>query len=201
MLDRVGLFGLGIAIACLFWPLEAVLHAYIFGRGSFLDKLLSTDVHEIWMRSIISLAFISFGWVGQKMLDQQRQLQNDFQRQKERLQKTIDSAYDAYISMDCKGLIIGWNRSAENLFGWTLPEAMGRKLAETIMPDEQQSLFERGMTKYLDSGVGPWLYRPMQTVGKRRDGTQIEIEMVVVPLKSEGCQEFFAFIRPLQSKS
>ena len=43
MFQRVGFSGLGIAVAVLFWPAEALLHAFIFGDESFFDNLFSGD--------------------------------------------------------------------------------------------------------------------------------------------------------------
>ncbi len=48
----------------------------------------------------------------------------------------FDSAHDAFVAMDRDGLITAWNPAAEATFGWTRDEAIGRSVAETIIPDE-----------------------------------------------------------------
>jgi len=179
-----------------YWFFEAFVHAFIFGQGNFFGLLMPEEPNELWMRSIISIGFIGFGIAAQRMLDRQHLLQARLQSKKDRLQTVIDSAYDAYVSMDSAGRITGWNRSAENLFGWPLQDVLGRSLADTIVPEAQRSAHRRGMEKYLESSVGPWLYRPIRVTAMRRDGSEVQIEMAVVPIKQENLeQEFFAFIR------
>ena len=197
---RIDLGRLGIVIGILYWPFEAFVHTVIFGQGHFLAKLLPTEPNEIWMRSLISVGFIVFGFVAQRMLDRQHLLQLRLQQRKDRLQQVIDSAYDAYVSMDEAGRITGWNRSAENLFGWPLQEVLGQQLSELIIPAAQRQAHERGMEKYLETSVGPWLYRPIRTTALRRDGSELMVEMAVVPIQQDGEQEFFAFIRRAPDK-
>jgi len=196
MLARLGLGRLGILIGVGYWFFEAFVHAFIFRQGDFFSVLLPAEPNELWMRSLISIGFIGFGIAAQRMLNRQQLLQSRLQSKKDRLQTVIDSAYDAYVSMDSAGRITGWNRSAENLFGWPLQDVLGRSLAETIVPETQRSAHYRGIEKYLETSVGPWLYRPIRATAMRRDGSEVKIEMAVVPIKQENLeQEFFAFIR------
>ena len=198
-MQRIGLAGLGIIIAVLYWPLEAMVHAFLFGNRGFLNSLLSTDPHEIWMRTIISMAFICFGWLAQRGINQQHVFQQRLHSERDRLHKVIENTYDAYVSIDEKGIITGWNRSAETLFGWQMNEAMGQPLAEIIIPERQREAHYKGLKEYKESSVGPWLYRPVYTQAIHRDGSEFVIEMVVTPLQSGDVQEFFAFIRKKSS--
>ena len=42
----------------------------------------------------------------------------------------FDNANDAIITTDLEDKVTSWNRSAENLFGWSAQEVMGMKLSE-----------------------------------------------------------------------
>ena len=55
-------------------------------------------------------------------------------RSREQVRQIIDSARDAFVSIDGAGHITGWNRQAEQTFGWSFAEAIGRPLVETIIP-------------------------------------------------------------------
>ena len=194
-MQRTGLAGLGIIVAVLYWPFEAMVHAYLFGNRGFLDSLFSDDPHEIWMRTMISMAFIGFGLLAQHGVRQQHAFQKRLHEKRDRLHKIIDNTYDAYVSMDDEGMITGWNRSAEVLFGWRMNEAVGQPLAEIIIPVRQREAHYNGLKKYKENSVGPWLYRPVYTQAIHRDGSEFGVEMVVTPLQSGNVQEFFAFIR------
>ena len=85
MLQRIGFTGLGILVGILYWPGEAAVHAFIFDDAAFFDSLFVSDPHEIWMRMLISLAFIGFGWIAQRGINEQRELQTRLRRKRDRL--------------------------------------------------------------------------------------------------------------------
>jgi len=194
MLKRLSLAHLGIVIGLLYWPLEALIHDFIFGNGNFMDNLLSSDPDEIWMRALISAIFICFGIYAHRMVMQHQQLQDQLRKKSERLQQIIDSSYDAYVSIGQNGSITGWNHSAEALFGWSMHRILGKNV-EIIIPERMRADHHHGMRRYQKDGIGAWLYKPMRTQALHRDGFEFSIEMVLTPVKSDGNQEFFAFIR------
>ena len=57
----------------------------------------------------------------------------------DRTRSIIDTALDAVITMNEAGVVTGWNAQAESTFGWTVDEAIGRVMAETII----RTAFER----------------------------------------------------------
>jgi diguanylate cyclase (GGDEF)-like protein/PAS domain S-box-containing protein len=56
-------------------------------------------------------------------------------------QVILDLMNEAYISTDAGGNITGWNRAAEATFGWTAEEAIGRPVAELIVPEADHDEF------------------------------------------------------------
>jgi len=187
---------LGVILAVMYWPLEAALHAWVFADAIFIEKLLSHDPNELWMRVVISSSFVAFGLLAQNMVRQQQQSQLQIKRSRDRLQRVIESTFDAYVSMNQDGHITGWNRSAESMFGWSTREALGQKLSDLIVPPAMRLAHEKGMQKYLASNVGPWLYKSMQTQALCKNGRLINVEMSVIPLLLEDNKhEFFSFIR------
>jgi len=195
VIERVGLKRIGIFFAVMYWPLEAGMHAFVFSKGAFLENLLPAEANELWMRGLISLAFILFGIYGQRHVDEQKALHERIEINRNRLQQVIDSAYDAYVAINEHGEVIGWNRSAERMFGWPVGKALGKSLTALIIPEKYHVPHQKGMKRYLESSVGPWLYKPVVTEACHRDGREFTIEMVVSPLVHNGDQEFFAFIR------
>jgi len=194
MLKLLNLAHLGIAIGVLYWPAEALIHSLIFGKGSFIDNLYHSDANELWMRSLISAMFIAFGFYIRKSALHEQQLQLDLKKEKKRLQQIIDSTYDAYVSIDPKSTITGWNHSAEKLFGWPKSHILGKQL-DVIIPKLQRSHHHKGMAHYQQHSIGPYLYKPVSIQALHRDGLEIAIELVITPISSDGEHEFFAFIR------
>src|SRR5262245_47583202 len=54
---------------------------------------------------------------------------------KQSLEQLVQSAGDAIISVDYDGQIRGWNPAAENIFGWSPAQALGRPLT-MLLPEE-----------------------------------------------------------------
>ncbi len=194
MLQRVGFARLGVLLAILFWPLEALLHTFLFGHESFLDNLISADANENWMRLLMSATLIGFGVFAQRSFMKQQELQHKVWKKGKRLQEIIDRSYDAYVSTDESGVVTEWNRSAEALFGWPRRKIMGKPL-ETIIPARMHKEYHQGMRQYRESSIGSWLYKPMQIKALHHDGSEFLVEIVVTPLNIDGPTEFFAFIR------
>src|SRR5437762_14024505 len=72
----------------------------------------------------------------------------------QRLQVIIDTSPSAVISADETGLITGWNRKAEEIFGWSHDEAVGRTLTGTIIPRRYRDAHQRGLARFIETGEG-----------------------------------------------
>ena len=48
----------------------------------------------------------------------------------------LDAVGQAIIATDLQGKILYWNRCAEQLYGWSEREAMGRAVHELLVPEE-----------------------------------------------------------------
>jgi two-component system sensor histidine kinase/response regulator len=112
----------------------------------------------------------------------------------------VDSALDAVVAMDNRGLIIGWNRQAEVLTGWTAAEAMGQPVANLIIPPEQREAHQKGLERYLATGEGPILNRRLEVAAQTRDGRQIPVELTVSPLRLGDTVVFHAFCRDISHR-
>ena len=192
---------LTIAVGLLYWPLESLIHAFVFRKANLADSFLSPGVDEAWMRLLISATFILFGIYTNKSISRQLKLIEQIREQEARSRHVIETAHDAYVCIDVGGNIIDWNPKAEDLFGWSRQEIMGKPLAETIIPERFREKHRHGLAHYLASGSGPWLYKTVRTTALHRDGYELPIEMAIVPLASSGKKEFYAFIRVVSGEN
>src|SRR5258708_6574745 len=60
----------------------------------------------------------------------------------------IDNFFDAFISVNHQGLITGWNLQAEDTFGWPRRDALGRPVAEVIVPARNRHVLEQTMQQF-----------------------------------------------------
>ena len=114
-----------------------------------------------------------------------------------RLSATIDTALDAVVQMDNKGLIIKWSNRAEEIFGWLTAEAIGREMGETIVPLQYREAHHRGLKHFLATGEGPVLNTRIEIIGLHRNGHEFPIELSIAPFKIDGEYAFSAFIRDI----
>ena len=118
-----------------------------------------------------------------------------------RLKVIVDTALTALVTMDEAGCVVDWNPKAEETFGWSRHEAMGRPLSELIIPAGHREAHERGLRNYLATGVGPVLNRVLSVSAVRRDGTEFPVELAVSPAWRSGDHVLFiAFVRDLTAQ-
>lgn len=95
-----------------------------------------------------------------------------------RLRATLDTAVDGIITINGKGLIQDYNRSAERLFGWTAEEVMGRNI-KMLMPEPYQSAHDGYLHNYLTSGEPKIIGIGREVVGLRKDGSHMPMRLAV----------------------
>jgi diguanylate cyclase (GGDEF)-like protein/PAS domain S-box-containing protein len=117
-----------------------------------------------------------------------------------KLNAVIDTALDAVVQMDAAGEIIGWNTQAENIFGWSREEVVGRILSETIIPPQYRDAHVQGLKRFLASGEGYALNSRVELVGLHRDGHEFPVELSITAANTAGEYEFNGFIRDITAQ-
>ncbi|MGH8291787.1 MAG: PAS domain S-box protein, partial [Steroidobacteraceae bacterium] len=126
-----------------------------------------------------------------------KQSQENLERVEARTRSIIDTALNAVITIDAQGTIATWNKQAEVVFGWTGVEAIGRRMADMIIPQGQRMAHERGLSHFLTTGDGPILRRRLEVTAIRRSGVEFPIELEIAPMKFGQDWAFSAFIRDI----
>jgi class 3 adenylate cyclase len=81
----------GVALAAAFWVAESLLHTFVFDSGSLDITLLGeSDPNELWMRLLIVISFVGFGWIAERSLRAERRLKEDADRLNRLLRFVID---------------------------------------------------------------------------------------------------------------
>ena len=118
-----------------------------------------------------------------------------------KLQAVLEHAPDAFIAMDGDGIVRDWNREAERMFGWTRAEAVGRTVAELIVPAELRGRHAGGLARYRSTGSLTVLNRPVEVPAVRRDGSTIDVELRIAAVPGAANEEHFnAFARDISER-
>jgi PAS domain S-box-containing protein len=141
------------------------------------------------------------GWVASINDITERKRVEQEHRQIETLKGAIlDSALDCIISIDHEGKVIEFNPAAEKTFGYTRAEAMGKLMAELIVPHRLRERHHRGLAHYLATGEGPVLGRRIEMSALRRDGTEIPVELSINAIQLEDHKVFTATLRDITER-
>lgn len=110
---------------------------------------------------------------------------------KRRYRDLLESAPDAMVIVDHRGVIELLNAQAERLLGYRREELIGQPI-ELLVPDRLRDLHARERTGFLEprSPRGDPMSRPMGTSGgelfaRRRDGSEIPVEISLSPVQTD----------------
>ena len=95
-----------------------------------------------------------------------------------RLVALVESCDDAIIGKTLDGIITSWNRSAENLFGYTAEESIDRSILFVVPPERHEE--ERALLERLRGGER---VEHMETQRCTKDGGLVDISMTVSPIR------------------
>jgi PAS domain S-box-containing protein len=91
----------------------------------------------------------------------------------------VENSDDAIITKNLDGIIMSWNKAAEQVFGYTTEEAVGKPVTILIPPerhDEESAILERiRRGERIDHH---------ETIRQRKDGSFISISLTVSPVKN-----------------
>jgi PAS domain S-box-containing protein len=109
----------------------------------------------------------------------------------------LAAAVDAIVSADQEGRILEFNPAAEELFGRRRADAIGRTVAEILVPDELRAIHETGLRRYVETGQARILGQRVRTWALRADGSRVAVELTVTEIRIDGQPMFTAFIRDI----
>jgi PAS domain S-box-containing protein len=112
----------------------------------------------------------------------------------------VNTAHEAFVGMDAAGVITAWNPAAEATFGWTAEEAMGRRVADTIIPEEFRETHLRGLERFLATGEGPVLGQRLELSALHRDGHEFPVEITISSVRGDDGWRFYAFLHDISDR-
>jgi two-component system, chemotaxis family, CheB/CheR fusion protein len=112
----------------------------------------------------------------------------------------LDSALDCIITMDASGRVQEFNPASERVFGFSRSEAVGKELAELIIPPRLRERHRQGLARYLKTGEGPLIGKPIEIEALRRDGSEIMVALAINATQVNGSPIFTAYLRDITER-
>jgi len=95
------------------------------------------------------------------------------------LRAMSEASHDAMIMIDSSDTILFWNVAAENLFGYTRDEAMGKKMHDLIALPEDAAKAHKGLEHFAGTGTGPVMDSVMEFTAVKKSGEAFPVERSV----------------------
>jgi PAS domain S-box-containing protein len=105
-------------------------------------------------------------------------LYNEVIQTKEYLEGVIENSADAIITTDLNGIVSSWNKGAENIYGFTKDEVIGKFLpfvVEGLIDPEWEN------NKRIREGE---VIKRVEAIRKRKDGQIITVSLTLSPIKN-----------------
>jgi PAS domain S-box-containing protein len=140
-----------------------------------------------------------FFFVGRDMTESR--LAQESLRESEQLARgIIDTALDAFIQVDERGIIRDWNPQAENILGWSRDEVLGKDVFELMGRPDGPGPLKKALQSFLRSGNEVVRQPRRELRVRRRDRKELTVELSIAALRTRGGFVFNGFIRDLTDK-
>ena len=103
----------------------------------------------------------------------------------EHLSAYLEAAIDCVIVADASGRIVEFNPAAELTFGYSRQEALGRTMAELIVPPSLRERHTAAFARFVKTREGSMLGRRVELTGMRADGSEFPVELALSQVEAE----------------
>ncbi len=172
-----------------------------FNSVDGLNAMLADTRSTISMWTSLALLMALFlSWLLARAIVSSKRAEAFAHRAELRIHEAVRIALDAVITIDHEDKIIEINKSAEDIFGFSRDEMLGKQLSDTLIPPQFRDMHRQGMARFLEYGSGPMLGKRFEITAMHKDGHELPIELSITPIVTEEKPVFTAFIRDLTEK-
>jgi PAS domain S-box-containing protein len=111
-----------------------------------------------------------------------KQVEQALRASEERFRALAESASDAIVTVDQRGVVVHCNPSIERIFGYTCDEVIGQPI-ERLLVERRSNGGRGGFHAFL--GEGGHLYAPVELTGRNKEGEEFPIEMSLSTWETE----------------
>ena len=104
----------------------------------------------------------------------------------------LNTAVDAIVTIDERGVVLHVNRAFQKLFGFTPQEAIGKNIS-MIMPEADRAAHDGYLSQYKETGKAAIIGVGRQVFGKRKNGSLFPLDLAVSEVRI-GDRKLFAGI-------
>src|SRR5215472_1270320 len=91
----------------------------------------------------------------------------------------LDTALDCIVTIDHHGDVVDWNPAAERTFGYSPSEAIGREMAELIIPERLREMHRQGLARAVSTGNDALAGKRIEITARRKSGEEFPVELAI----------------------
>ncbi|MFZ5592580.1 MAG: sensor domain-containing diguanylate cyclase [Bacillota bacterium] len=111
-------------------------------------------------------------------LTERRAMEEWLQEKEATLSAIMSSARDAIVMLDGQGNVTFWNPAAEQLFGYSREEILGKDLHRLVVPDEcLYQAYNKAFKHFQLTGEGNAIGKTIELKAKHKDGRELDVEL------------------------
>lgn len=135
----------------------------------------------------------------QEVIDRKK-AEEGLRESEEKFRRITSSALDAIIMMDDTGCISYWNEAAEEIFGYSAKEAIGKEMHTFLAPSKYFGKYEEGVRTFKETGQGPVVGKTLELTAIRGDGGEFPIELSVSAVQIKGRWHSIGILRDITER-
>ncbi|EXF42655.1 PAS/PAC sensor signal transduction histidine kinase [Pseudomonas sp. BAY1663] len=167
-------------------------------------RLLNADGQIVWVREkarVLREHDDPTGWCDGFVWDVTAQAlaQEEMQERERYLSLLIANVIDAIVIIDARGIIETFNHAAEQIFGYSAQEVLGRNLS-MLMPEPDRSAHDGYLEAYARRGTPRALEQNRELTALRRNGETFTIELRVSQITHHGERKFIGLVRDITER-
>jgi PAS domain S-box-containing protein len=182
--------------------LDEVWMAYTIGGFTFviLTATMLLSAYDARLSGAIASGAERLRQANEQLERRVRERTQTLASEEARKDAILRTALDCIISMDERGCIAEWNPAAERTFGHARQEALGRLLADLILPERQREAFRANLARYLATGEARLIGRRIEASALRRGGEEFPVEVAITVTQTGGERIFTAHLRDITER-
>lgn len=129
----------------------------------------------------------------------ERELQRELDEERARSHAVFQTAVDAIVTIDARGIIRSANPATEALFGYSAEELIKHNVSK-LMPAPHRLRHDQYLENYLSTGTRRIIGIGREVEGRHKDGTRFPVDLAVSEFNVRGERYFTGLVRDLRDR-
>jgi len=180
------IFYFPIILAAIWWKRKGLLIPIFLSALLIISYFLAPNLNYPLSDDIFRVfIFMAVGIVVVVLSEEIEQKDVKIRESEGKFRSVADSAVDGIITTDTDGLIVLFNPSLKNIFGYSIDEIKGKHVT-MLMPDRYRQDFVDNLEKFKSTGNHKFAGKTFETIGLKKDGIEFPFEISIATWGSKG---------------